>query len=165
MKQKLYEAMFLLDAAKGGSELPTLIRHICGLLQREEAEIERIEKWDERKMAYRIRGVERGLYVLVYFRADPGRIAVLRRAVNLSEEILRVLFLQVDEVPPATGEVLSADGEKIEAPAEASEQGDSEEQPEKEESDTEQEGEQEGAENEAEESAVGADADSGEKDQ
>jgi len=139
LKQKLYEAMFLVDAAKGGSEMPTLIRHICGLLQREEAEIERVEKWDERKMAYRIRGVERGLYVLIYFRIDPTRVAALRRSINLSEEILRVLVLEAGEMAPAAGELFSPEGEAVEAPPDAPEQGDSDEQG-KDEPDTGQEG-------------------------
>ncbi|MBS3764384.1 MAG: 30S ribosomal protein S6 [Candidatus Brocadiia bacterium] len=118
MKDQLYEAMFLADAAKGGSELPALIRHISGLLTREEATIERIEKWAERKLAYRIKRVDRGIYVLVYFRADPARVEPLRRAINLSEEILRVLILKIDEVPPPEGDIYNPEGELQEESAE-----------------------------------------------
>jgi len=115
LKQKLYEAMFLIDAAKGGSGLPALIRHIVELLEQHEAQTEQIEKWGDRKLAYDIRGVERGIYVLVFFRADPSRIAGLRRAINLSEDILRILILQADKVVQPVGELLSRQGEPVAA--------------------------------------------------
>ena len=112
MQQKLYEAMFLTDAAKG-RELSGLVQHISDLLLRQEAQIEQMEKWGERKLAYGIKGVERGLYVLVFFRSDPARIAELRRLVRLSEEILRVLILQVTKVPEPTGELLTPQGSAV----------------------------------------------------
>jgi small subunit ribosomal protein S6 len=107
--------MFLADGAKAGSEFPGLVRHIVGLLQREGAAIERIEKWSERKLAYKIHGVERGIYVLVYFRADTSRIQELRRSINLSEEIVRVLILAAEAMSPSTGDVYNANGDLIEA--------------------------------------------------
>ena len=115
MRQNLYEAMFLADGAKAGSEFPGLVRHIVGLLQREGAAIERIEKWSERKLAYKIHGVERGIYVLVYFRADTSRIQELRRSINLSEELVRALILAAETMSPSTGDVYNANGDLIEA--------------------------------------------------
>ncbi len=113
LEQKLYEAMFLIDAAKGGAELPASVRHISGLLERHDAQIERVEKWAERKLAYKIKGVERGIYVLVYFRADPVRIAELRQAIVLSEEILRVLILKAKQIPEPTGELYTPQGSLV----------------------------------------------------
>jgi small subunit ribosomal protein S6 len=107
--------MFLVDSEKGGDELPSSIRHISDLLQRNEADIERIEQWDERKLSYRIQGADRGIYMLVYFRAEPTRIQEMRNVINLSEDILRVLILKAEEVPPAVGQLYNADGEEIEA--------------------------------------------------
>lgn len=122
MSQRLYEGMFLLDSEKGGEELPLLIRHIADLLERNDAEIERIEQWDERKLSYRIQGADRGIYMLLYFRADPTRIQEMRNAINLSEEILRVLILKAEEIPPAEGQLYNTDGEEIEAPEEPQEE-------------------------------------------
>jgi ribosomal protein S6 len=113
--------MFLIDSAKGGADFPEAIRHISELLQRHGAEIERIEKWAERKMAYRIRGVDRGIYILIYFRNDPSQIEETRRDINLSEEILRVLFLKCEEVPPASGELYTPEGETKVQPTEETE--------------------------------------------
>ena len=113
MSQKLYEVMFLLDAAKGGADLPVTIQHVSSLLERHEAAIERIEKWAERKLAYNIGHVERGIYLLIYARIDPQRIAELRRDISLSEDILRVLVLEATAIPEAIGEVYSPSGEPV----------------------------------------------------
>ena len=111
LEKRLYEAMFIVDAAKGGAELPAAIQHIAGLLQRHGGDIERLEKWDERKLVYTIRQVERGIYVLAYFRAEPDKIAELRRDIRLSEEILRVLILLADQVAEPKGELFTPQGE------------------------------------------------------
>ena len=114
MEANLYEAMFLVDSAKGGSQFPAVVRHISGLLERHEGEIERIERWAERKLAYPIKQVEKGIYVLVYFRLSPERVAELRRALTLSEEILRVLILRADGVGEPQGELWDAEGRHLE---------------------------------------------------
>lgn len=115
MSKRLYEAMFVLDSDKGGEELPSLIQHISSLLERNEAEIERIEKWDERKLSYKIGGADRGIYMQVHFRVEPTRVQELRTAINLSEDILRVLLLTAEEIPPAVGQLYNSEGEEIEA--------------------------------------------------
>ncbi len=119
MSKNLYEAMFLVDSEKGGEEFPALIQHISDLMERNGAEIERIEKWDERKLAYTIRGADRGIYIQVHMLVEPDDVEELRNAINLSEEVLRVLILTCDEVPPAAGPIYNTDGEEIEAPEES----------------------------------------------
>ena len=111
MEQNLYEAMFLVDAAKGGEQFPTVIQHISSLLERQGAHIERIEKWGESKLSYQIKHVDRGVYALVYFRAQPDRISALREDIQLSEELLRVLILKAEGIPEARGKLYTPQGE------------------------------------------------------
>jgi len=94
-----YEAMFLFDPTYGAAfeACETEIRRV---MDRAEAEIVFCKKWDERRLAYRIRGRKRGVYVLVYFKADPSRIPGIERDVQLSEHLLRVLVLRADDVTP-----------------------------------------------------------------
>lgn len=116
MAVNLYEGMFVVDANKGGAQFPDCVRHIAGLLTRHGAEIDRIEQWDERKLAYPIKNVKRGIYVLTYFHVDGSAISELRRDIALSEEILRVLIIRPDDVSEVQGQLFSPEGEEIEAP-------------------------------------------------
>ena len=115
MAVKLYEGMFIVDSAKGGSEFPGTIRLIASMLTRHGAQIDRIEKWSERKFAFPIRQSKRGIYVLVYFNVDGQAISKIREDIALSEEILRVLILVPLAVSPAMGEIYSPEGVMLEA--------------------------------------------------
>jgi ribosomal protein S6 len=119
LAKNLYEAMIVVDIAKGGSEFPDVIRHIADIINRQGAEIDRIEKWEERKFAYPIKGVKRGIYILSYFEAEGEAISEIRRLFRLSEQVLRVLILKTDTKDEIQGELYNAEGEMIaEAPAE-----------------------------------------------
>lgn len=91
--KKLYEAMFLVDSAEAASDWDGVETNIKNILERADAEVVSIRKWDERRLAYEIDRHSRGTYILCYFRADGKRTAEIEKAVQLSEQIIRVLIL------------------------------------------------------------------------
>jgi small subunit ribosomal protein S6 len=94
----MYEGMFLVDSAKAGSDWEGLIAAITKILERAEAEIVSIRKWEDRRLAYEIKHVGRGTYILAYFRADGQNIQGIEKAVQLSEQIMRVLILSAEHM-------------------------------------------------------------------
>lgn len=90
-----YEAMFLFDPTFGAS-FENCEAEIRRLMTRAEAEILLCQRWDERRLAYKIKGRKRGVYVLVFFKAPTDKIAPLERDARLSENILRLLVLRAD---------------------------------------------------------------------
>jgi small subunit ribosomal protein S6 len=96
-----YEAMFVFDPSFAG-DFQKAEDEIRRLMERADAEMVFCRKWDERKLAYEIRGRKRGVYVLVYFRAAPEMIAPLERDAQIRDPILRLLVLRADGVTPET---------------------------------------------------------------
>ena len=94
---RTYEAMFLFDPSVGADQTKVQ-QEVERLMKRAGAEIIMSKKWDERKLAYEIKGRKRGCYVLTFFRADQDKITPLERDVELSESILRVLILKADHL-------------------------------------------------------------------
>lgn len=90
-----YEAMFLFDPTFGAT-LENCEEEIRRLMERAEAEIILCKKWDERRLAYKIKGRKRGVYVIVYFNAPPGNIVKLERDSKLAENVLRMLVLRAE---------------------------------------------------------------------
>ena len=90
-----YEAMFLFDPTFGAS-FENCEAEIRRLMSRAEAEILLCQRWDERRLAYKIKGRKRGVYVLVFFKAPTDKITPLERDARLSEQILRLLVLRAD---------------------------------------------------------------------
>ena len=97
-KKKLYEGMFLIDSAVAGSDWEGVNNTIKTILERYGSEIVSLRKWDDRKLAYDIRGKSRGTYILCYFRADGSVIGDIEQSVNLSEQIIRGLILNAEKM-------------------------------------------------------------------
>ena len=99
-KNKLYEGMFLVDSSQAGADWDGIMAAIRTILEKAGAEIDSIRKWDDRRLAYEIKGKSRGTYILSYFRVDGERIQDIERSVQLSEKIMRVLILSAERQRP-----------------------------------------------------------------
>ena len=118
-----YEAMFLFDPTFGNS-FEKCEAEVRRLMERAEAELVFCSKWDERRLAYKIKGRKRGVYVLTCFNARSDKIVGLERDAKISEDILRLLVLRADEATPeileqacaARGEERSIGSTDAEAP-------------------------------------------------
>jgi small subunit ribosomal protein S6 len=95
---KLYEAMFVMDV-QTSPDAGTMEAEIRRILGRAETEILICRKWEDRRLAYEIGGCKRGSYWLTYFNAPTDKIAGIERDAQLSEKVLRVLVLRVEQVP------------------------------------------------------------------
>lgn len=93
VSKRLYEGMFLVDSAEATADWDGVETSVKNILDRAEAEIVSLRKWEERRLAYEIDGKSKGTYILCYFRADGKRIGDIERDVHLSERIMRVLIL------------------------------------------------------------------------
>ena len=116
--KRLYEGMFLVDSAQAAADWEGTMSVIETILQRADAEVVAMRKWQERKLAYEIDHKTRGTYILTYFKADSQRIAGIEKDVLLSEKVMRVLVLGTEKRPES---MLKRDisGEPEEKPAEA----------------------------------------------
>jgi small subunit ribosomal protein S6 len=92
-----YEAMFLFPPAVSAN-LQAAVDHINTILDRASAEVISMRKWDERRLAYEIKGNKRGIYFLVYFRAASDKLTGIERDCNLSEQLLRSMVTRADHV-------------------------------------------------------------------
>jgi small subunit ribosomal protein S6 len=96
MATNVYEGLFIFDSdlyAKGADEVSS---QVASIIEQLGGEVLLSRLWDERKLAYPIKGHRRGTYWLVYFRTDPSTVKDLTRQFQLSGSILRFLFLLVD---------------------------------------------------------------------
>lgn len=94
----LYEGLFLMNQQATGGDQQAAIDHVQQILERAEAQVKILRKWDERKLAYEIKGQKRGLFVLTYFHARPPMLANIDRDCNLSDLVLRSLVIRADHM-------------------------------------------------------------------
>jgi len=99
--KRLYETLFLVDAGEAASDWQGINDHIKKILDRSEAEIISMRKWDDRPLAYPILGKKRGVYILVYFNANSNKLADMEHDIRLSERIMRSMTLRGDHITQA----------------------------------------------------------------
>ncbi len=100
---RTYEAMFLIDNTKA-SDWDSVVQHVHDILKKRGAQVISTEKWDERKLAYRVNGHRRGTYMQIYFDAATDVIPDMRRDCLLSDAILRTLILKAHKRPETGAE-------------------------------------------------------------
>jgi small subunit ribosomal protein S6 len=88
--------MYILDSNRFAQEGEKVVERLEEMIRKAGGEILVSRLWEERRLAYPIKGHRRGTYWLMYFRVDSSQISGIRRQCQLSEEILRTLFLRVD---------------------------------------------------------------------
>ncbi len=95
---RLYEGMFLLNPAEMSGDIEGGIQHVREMLDRAEADVHALGRWDERKLAYPVMGQKRGVYLHTYFTVAPLQIVNIERDCNLSETVMRVMMLRAEHV-------------------------------------------------------------------
>jgi small subunit ribosomal protein S6 len=93
-----YEGIFLFPQAVI-SDMQAAVDHVNSILDRAGAEVIALSKWDERRLAYDIKGNKRGVYFLAYFKVAHDKLSGIERDCNLSEQLLRALVTRADHIP------------------------------------------------------------------
>ena len=96
MAVNVYEGMFILDSNRYSRDQAATSGQIGQMIEQLEGEILASRLWEERRLAYPINGQRKGTYWLTYFKLDSGQLSTLTRQCQLSESILRSLFLKID---------------------------------------------------------------------
>jgi small subunit ribosomal protein S6 len=79
------------DQHKAGREL------LLSDLAANGAEIEKTDETGDRDLAYEIKKRRRGKYVLFTLKADPAKIAVMDRVFKLNANVLKYLFVRLED--------------------------------------------------------------------
>jgi small subunit ribosomal protein S6 len=114
-----YEGMFLIDPVAHAADPEGVEKQVRALLEKHGAKIHDFARWDERKLAYEIKGHKRGIYILSHFELGLGNVDALRRDCRITEMILRNLILRLDRDIPAHLEREARYQDKMKADAEA----------------------------------------------
>ena len=108
----VYEGLFIFDANRFARDHESLPRDLEGFITSAGGEVLVSRLWEERRLAYPIKGQRKGAYWLTYFRMPTQNVGTLTRQCEIKEGILRQLFVRLPEslvdhiVAHAKGETL-----------------------------------------------------------
>ena len=73
-----------------------LIEKFSSLIS-EHGEIEKVDEWGRKKLAYEVKDQKEGYYVMVTFSAKPDFPAELERVFKITENILKYLIIRKED--------------------------------------------------------------------
>lgn len=88
-----YELMYVIDALKTEDEIAALVAKFSELIAKH-GEIESVDEWGKRRLAYEIDHKTEGYYVLVNFKSDADFPAELNRVMGITDGILRCMVIR-----------------------------------------------------------------------
>ena len=96
MALNVYEGKFILDSGRFARDPEGIAAQVDKMVQDAGGEILVSRQWEERRLAYPIKGQRKGLYWLMYFRLDSQNLAELNRQFSLFDANIRNLFIKID---------------------------------------------------------------------
>ena len=96
MAANVYEGLFIFEPNRYAHDPDGVSGQIPGLIEKLGGEILVSRLWEERRLAYPIKGQRKGTYWLIYCRLDGEQLAEVKRQCQINENLLRSLFLKVE---------------------------------------------------------------------
>ncbi|NLI57779.1 MAG: 30S ribosomal protein S6 [Clostridium sp.] len=90
-----YETIFIVNPELDEEATKSIIEKVKNLIE-SEAELENIDEWGKRKLAYPINYLNEGYYVLANFTAKPEFPQELDRVYKITEGVIKYIIIKKD---------------------------------------------------------------------
>jgi len=91
-----YELVFIVHPEVADDALDPLINNVTQYITGKNGTVIEIARWGRKKLAYPIKHVLEGNYILIKFKLDPAANKELETNLKISEKIIRYLLIKLD---------------------------------------------------------------------
>ncbi|MGZ4593123.1 MAG: 30S ribosomal protein S6 [Actinomycetes bacterium] len=92
-----YELMVILDPDIEERTVAPALDQFLSVVKTDGGNIEKVDIWGRRRLAYEIAKKAEGIYAVVNLQAEPATVKELDRQLNLNEAVLRTQVLRPDQ--------------------------------------------------------------------
>lgn len=119
-----YEVVYIFDSNLERPAIEQKLERLNSLITADgKGEVQAVEHWGKRPLAYPVEKQSNGYYVVVQFRAEPSNLDEFQRIAKLDEAVLRhLVVLSEGPLPPPREKVVARAGR----PEEDDDEGDGE---------------------------------------
>ena len=90
-----YEVMFIIDPTLEDAKKDAVVETFQGIIAAD-GEVEKVDVWGVKKLAYPIEKKEEGYYVVIEFKASPELPKELDRRLRISDNVIRHIIINND---------------------------------------------------------------------
>jgi len=91
-----YEVIFIVKPVDEET-INGVITKFENLVKNNGGNIDKIDRWGKKRLAYEVKDFTEGFYCLFYITAEPKVVAELDRVMKITDEILKHMIVKVDE--------------------------------------------------------------------
>lgn len=92
-----YESIYILNPEMEEEATKAMIEKFSTLITTGGGEVEKVDEWGKRRLAYPIEDFREGYYVLMNFNSDPQFPTELERNYKITDEVIRYIIIRDDE--------------------------------------------------------------------
>ena len=91
-----YESVIILSPQLDEEALENAINRIQDVIKNGNGEVTKVDRWGKRRLAYEIKDLTEGYYLLVEMDAPSATAQELDRVLRISDDVLRHLIIRAD---------------------------------------------------------------------
>lgn len=88
-----YELMYILNANTGDERKAQLQEKFTGIIEAD-GQVEKVDIWGQRKLAYEIKKLNEGYYVLIHFESSIDVPKEIDRNLKIADEVIRHMIVR-----------------------------------------------------------------------
>lgn len=92
-----YEILIVLHPETSDDEIENQINKTKNVISESKGEFLKANKWGQRKLVYKIKGVLKGYFLIVYFLGNPDTLKALDGLFRYNERVLRYQTIKLDK--------------------------------------------------------------------
>lgn len=92
-----YELLYIIKPTVEEEARAALIARFADIVKNDNGEVENIDEWGMRKLAYAIDYISEGYYVLMNFKAKTDLPVELERNLKISEDVMRFMVVKKEQ--------------------------------------------------------------------
>ena len=103
-----YETVFIARQDATAAQVEALTESFAGIIAEQGGKITKREYWGLRSLTYRIKKNRKGHYMLLNIDASPAAVKEMERNMRISEDVLRLLTVRVEELEEGPSAMLQS---------------------------------------------------------
>jgi small subunit ribosomal protein S6 len=94
---RVYEELFIIKPDAPDEEVDAYIGQVKDLITNGKGNIDKVDKWGIRKLAYKLGKFNEGCYVLVQFSSSPELVKEVERRMRVTDLVIKYITVRIDE--------------------------------------------------------------------
>ena len=91
-----YESVIIINPSVDEEKVKSLVDRFSELINKS-GKVEKVDTLGKKKLAYEVKKNREGIYVVLYFEAEPSLIAELERNYRITDEVIKFIVVKVEE--------------------------------------------------------------------